>query len=221
MFFFLFLFFLSVQSKGQEKAFQGAVTYSNKEFDKDGKLVSSLVDIEKYFFSNEKIVVKTVSGPQTLILGNVDVYLDAVNFKRYSINHDRGAINIVPAPTVPEEIIALEEAKLTEDVINGYKCKVHFIKYAHQFTGPYGNQIIDTLSCTYHVSEVMKIPNLKIFAKLQGNKNSLFVDGRFQGLPLKVVLKRNNGSKIVLECIDVKEMNVDLFTKLLDYRIEN
>ncbi|MFM7857521.1 MAG: hypothetical protein ACKO96_37760, partial [Flammeovirgaceae bacterium] len=80
----LLLFFLPLQMKGQEKAFHGTITYSNKEFDSEGNALSTLVNSEQYFFNEGKILVKTTSGPQIFILGNVDVYLDADNFKRSS-----------------------------------------------------------------------------------------------------------------------------------------
>ncbi len=199
----------------QKNVFEGSIIYLNKEIDERGKPRMAPVDKEKIFFAKNVILTRTISGPQMFILGNIDIYLNVEKKLKYSINHDNSLIKRISDLEI-EKIISIEEKLMKDEIVLGYNCDVNFLKYVHQFDGPYG-RVYDTLSCTYYNSKEFKIPHLDIFGLLQGNKNTLFLDGRYDGVPLKVILKKNDGSIIMTESVEVKQMNVDKFVKLPNY----
>lgn len=93
------------------------------------------------------------------------------------------------------------------------------MRYVHKFDGPKGI-VRDTISCTYYNSKTLKIFQPSVFGSLQGNRNTLLIDGRYNGVPLKVILKRQHGSYIIIESEEIKEGQVTEFVKLPNYTFE-
>ncbi len=104
-----------------------------------------------------------------------------------------------------------------------YLCEIYFIKYVHKME--YMKSYIDTskpdtLSCTYYIAKDLKVSNSEIFARLQGNHNSKFLDGRFSGIALKVIVKKSSGIKIIIEATKVEKKNVQDIIKFPDYPLQ-
>jgi hypothetical protein len=219
---FLFVWALSNQVECQVLTFKGYITYNIKENDANGKSKLALVSKERYYFSNNAIIAKVLDGPQLFVLGKIDVYLDAERGLRYSIDYDNKLIENAPAPSDPQIIKPIEERLVGEGEILGQMCEIHFLKYVQYLpVPPYGGTRADTVSCTYYNSKFYQVAFIKQFCYLQGNRNSYFLDGRYQGIPLKIIRKKGDGSEIILECEEVKEIDVSEFVKLPNYPIKN
>jgi len=216
----LFLTFFFDNALCQSGYFEGTMTYSNREFDKNGREMPTPVTKERYFLTRNVILVKTLAGPIILAIGKVDVYLNATENVKYSIDHDNEVIKKSNISTGIQSIQPIEEYVMGEENFRGHLCELHFIKYVHLFNGPFGI-VKDTVSCTYYNSVNSKVFNLKVFTALQENRNSLLLDGRYEGLPLKVIIKRQDNSQLVIECLEVKQMSIDDFVKLPTYKFEN
>jgi len=211
---FLFSDHLAVLS--QNTFFEGSVTYVHEESDQGGNKTSTPVTKERVFFSKNIILREDVSGPALQIIGNIKVYLNSEKGLRYFIDDDRKTIKNVGTPKSSAIIRPIEEKWVGEEEICGYKCDVHTLKYVNQFELPQGT-VIDTLSCTYYNSKILKIFRPEIFGRLQGNKNTLILDGRYNGVPLKIILKRQDGSMIIIKSDEIKPMDVNEFVKLPNY----
>lgn len=214
--FFVICFVATLEVFSQTEYFEGSITYSYKEFDKNGIKRIAAVEQEKIIFSKDVILSRTISGPILSYLKDFAVYLNSDKKIRYSIFYDEKAIEDVGIAKKMETINPIEEKALPEGEILGYRCDVHFIKYAHLMKHP-DKYFYDTLSCTYYNSKSLKVLKPEIFGMLQGNANSLILDGRYDGIPLKVIIKSQDGSTILIEGVEVTKMNVDEFVKLPDY----
>lgn len=206
----------SIILTAQTKNFIGSVTYSIKEFDGDGRERLTPVTAEKYFFGESAVLNKVLSGSQLFLIGNVDICMDISSHSIFKINHEERIVKNISGTIQSEEITPINEYTLESTFVSKQKCNVNFLTYAHKLLMP-TDKSIDTLSCTFYHSQRFDIPYKKQLAKLQGNRNTLFLDGRYQGLPLKVVLIRQDSSKIVIEAIDIKEMSVEEYVKIPGY----
>lgn len=214
----LFLVHATQVAQAQTDYFEGVVTYTIKEFDRWGNAVELPVNKEEIFFSQDIILTRHTSGPFLLMGERVDVYLNARENVKYLVNHTTMRMKKMQPPADVELITPIEETKLYDEEINGYPCEVNRIKYVHRYTGPFG-ETADTLNCTYYNSKTMKISKPKVFALLQGNRNTLLLDGRYAGLPLKVVYSKSDGSLTSIESVLVKQTDVDAQVKLPDYEV--
>ena len=214
---FIVLITIDKRSLSQDKYFEGTVIYVTREFDKDGHQIQSPITKEKIFFSKSTIVTQFIQGAALSLYGNKQIYMNSEKRVRYRIDNDSKLIKKVGIVEI-EKIEPLEEKSTDEELIQGYKCDVHILQYVHRFESPNGITF-DTLSCTYFNSKTLKMFQPEVFGFLQGNKNSLFLDGRYDCIPLKVILKRRDGSKIVIESELIEQMNVDALLKLPEYPI--
>jgi len=204
----------------QGEYFEGSMTFSHQEFDSNGKKMATPVDKEIFFYKKNILLTKVISGPQLRLFGDQQIYMDSEKKIRYVIHKDKGYIQDLGIPSVGDKIDAIEEKTIGEEEILGYKCDIQFLKYVHKFEGP-GGSVNDTLSCTYYVSKNLRVFHPEKLALLQGNINTKILDGRFKGIPLKIIIKRQNKSMLVIECVDLKIQNVDEVIKLPDLPFKN
>lgn len=204
--------------RAQTDYFEGVVTYTIKEFDRWGNAVELPVDKEEVFFGHDIILTRHTSGLFLLMSERVDVYLCARENVKYLVNHTTMRTKKMRPPADVEIITPIEEMKLYDEEVNGYPCEVNRIMYVHRYTGPFG-ETADTLNCTYYNSKALKISKPNVFALLQGNRNTLLLDGRYAGFPLKVVYSKSDGSVTSIESVLIKQIAVDQQVKLPDYEV--
>lgn len=207
-------------AQSQKEYFEGVVTYSIKEVDGYGNPVEVPIDKQETYFTEHVILTKHISGMFLLVSAPVEICLNARENAKYLIDHPNRSIKKMQPPADVEVIVPIEEIKLSDEEIKGYQCDVTKIKYVHRYQGPYG-EVSDTLTCTYYNSKTLKLSNAKAFAVLQGNRNTLLLDGRYSGLPLKVVYSKNDGAITRIEADMIKRVNVDEKVKLPDYEVSS
>lgn len=85
----------------------------------------------------------------------------------------------------------------------------------------YTGERVDTVSCTYYISKGLKLYLPLTFAQLQSNNNTKFIDGRFDGIPLKIIWEHLDNSRVVGEAINIEKMKVNEQMKLPNYPIKD
>lgn len=208
-------------SYSDPKYFEGIVTYNFKEFDSKGNILTTPINKERFFFKKGIILNEIIDGIHLLKFGNEQVYIDTEKKIRLVINNDQKFIKNIGIETVIQNVNAIEEKKLNEEKVLGHPCNVTFLKYVHKFMNPFGKEVSDTLSCTYYTSKQHKIFQPEVYGLIQGNRNSLVLDGRFKGIPLRVIIRRTDNSNMIIESSGLKETKVDDFIKLPSYPLNN
>jgi|GEM_PF-2581436 hypothetical protein len=201
----------------EPQSFEGIVTYNSKEWDKLGKPVTGFIEEEQVIISKGRMLTRTLSGPQLMMIGQIDVYLNAENGLRYGIDHGNKVIRSMGQEPNNRRIEVIEEVRLNDETVNGISCQVNRIKYAYDFHGPY-SLVRDTLECTYYSAKELYIERIADFCRLQGNRNTLLFDGRYIGVPLRVEQKRTDGSKIIVESKSIIEQSVDELLEIPAYK---
>lgn len=212
------LFQMTCIAQSKKDYFEGVVTFSIKEFDGFGNPVEVPVDKQEIFFTEHVILTRHISGILLLMSEPVDISLNSLENAKYLIDHANKTIKKMQPPADVEEIVPIEETKLDDEEINGHQCEVTKIKYVHRYPGPYG-EVSDTLTCTYYNSKTLTLTKPKTFALLQGNRNTLLLDGRYNGLPLKIVYIKNDGAVTQIQAEVIKPANVEEKVKLPDYKV--
>ena len=209
---------ISLQLFSQGRFFEGRVVYSINEFNGAGEAKSVPVDQEEIFFAKNILLTKPVSGP-FLMFENKSIYMNSELRIRYTVDNTNAIIESLGVASLIENIVPLEERKIGVEEIHGMTCDINYLKYVYRFNESNLLNITDTLSCTYYNSQEFKVSQLDIFSRMQGNRNTYYLDGRYNGIPLKITLKRQDGSMMIIESTEVKQMSVDDFIKLPDYPI--
>jgi hypothetical protein len=212
------LFLPLCAANSQDAFFEGRITYLTREFDEQGKQVASPITREEMYLKGTICVIKPVAGQFLDIFDQVDTYLDAQKKLRYGINHTQHFIrNIGPSPEVYEYQL-LENRREGEVQVNGLACDLYIIKYARDYDAIL-NLATDTLRCYYYVSKEWKMPHGREFALLNGNKNSLLLDGRFEGIVVKLLIERKNKSRLEVTATKIEKMDAEEFIRLPDYPV--
>lgn len=200
----------------QDHFFEGRITYQIREFDERGRPMAPPISREEMYVKETVCLTKPVEGQFLDLFDQVDTYLDAQKNVRYSINHTQHYIRSIGPSQEVTEYELLENRRDGEEQVQGQVCDVYVIKYAREYDALL-NLGIDTLRCRYYVSKDLKMPHRKEFALLNGNRNSLLLDGRFEGIVLKLVIERKNKSHLEMIATEIKKMPVDEFIRLPDY----
>jgi hypothetical protein len=214
----VFIFFImasTISCFSQSTTFEGIVTYSHVEDGLINKRLESPIKCEKVYFSKEKMLNRVTEGDLLSFTGNTALFFDAIRMKRLKINYDRKTVTDIGEEKDLEilNVIVFEKLK-KEEVVLSIACDVFLLKYVHSFeaVGDFGKEIrTDTLLTRYYISKSHKISNVKSFSVLQGNRNTKLIDGRFDGIPLKIEINRNDGSRTTILATHIETRNVDEF----------
>jgi len=210
----IFLLAIDVISFSQSVTFEGIVTYSHHDLDNQGNSIINPINSESLYLTKEKILNRVTSGELMNFTGQTALCFDAVSMKRYKIDYDRRIVADIGAEKNIEILNVLVFEKLKDEIVLSLPCDVFLLKYVHDFEamGQYGKEIkSDTLNTKYFISKHYKIINIKTFAILQGNRNTKLIDGRFEGVPLKIEIKRGDGSLTTILATKLESRNVDEF----------
>jgi hypothetical protein len=205
---------IAIKSFGQSAIFEGIVTYSHIDNSLVNVSMKNPIEIEKVFFSEQKMLNRVTKGDLLSFTGNTALFFDASSLKRHKINYDQKSVVDIGEEKDKEKLNVIVFEKLKDENILSFPCDVFLLKYVHSFEaiGNYGSEIeSDTLTTKYYISKDYKIPNVKTFAALQGNKNTKLLDGRFECVPLKIEIKRSDKSQTTILAIHVEMRNVDEF----------
>jgi hypothetical protein len=215
-----FALYWIVNSKHQNiGVFEGTIQYSYLVTNSKNIRLPFPIISEKVHIDEDNILFSPSGG----IAAGKDIYLSKNSMKAYEIDHLNSSITILNQQYI-EVIKPIEFRKTGDAFILEHRCDVYSLKYVHSFA--YIEQFIasksDTLTCTYFVPEIIRIPNATYFSRLQGNNNSLLLDGRFNSIPLKVEITKSNGVKIVIEATKVESKEVsDKFVLPSNYTLSN
>lgn len=201
---------ISFSSIGQN--FRGVVRYKYTDFNGEGKNILSPIETQDIFYNESHKLVRNVSGFVKDRVGNEDYYFDADKMVRYKINHNSRTIRNIGIENDVEVIHPLDYRKIGSAPVLNFLCDIYLLKYVHEFkinTATGQTETKDTLQCTIYSSIDLKMARAKDFAHIEGNRNSILLDGRFEGIILKVIRERKDHSKTVIEAINIewKEMS--------------
>lgn len=210
------------QASMKDDSFQGAVYYRYESKNANGEKLLFPIEEEERDFDRSHILTKTLKGYGKSLVGNKDFWLDAEKQESWIIDHDSRTISTNPHPGT-EEIVPLEFSKLPDVEICQHWCEVYFIRYVYRMEhmNMYLDNKPDTLSSTYYIARDMKMPNARKFAALQGNHNTLILDGRLDGVPLKVIMRRADGIVITIEATKVELRDGSQPWRLPDYTFQH
>jgi hypothetical protein len=218
----LFSLYSYGQTVESKSFFEGSVYYRYEQRDAKGNKVPFPIDEDELCFDEKHILARTIKGYGIALIGSKDVWLDAESKVALSINHDNQSISKMP-DYEPEEILPIEFKKTGEVKVLDYLCDIYFIKYVNrmEYVKDMLGNLPDTVSCTYYIAKDLIIPHSDIFAALQGNHNSLILDGRFFCIPLKFEMKRGNGIVITIHAVKVEHGDMTKKLRLPDYPIQH
>jgi hypothetical protein len=208
----------------QNGYFEGRITYQHKSLLKNGDIELFPIDKEQTYFRKGQVLNRVISGFIKERVGNKPIYLDTEKMLRYQIDNEEKVINDLGHERDLELIKPIEFKQLNRARILNENCDVYFIKYVHNYDSMSfdgSKNRIDTLRCTYFISSEMKIFNPKKIAYLTANRSSKFIDGRFDGIPLRVVIERSTGRKFIIEAVKIEKQDFSLFVDLPKYPIKN
>jgi hypothetical protein len=224
--FFITVFFLSLKSSGafaQSDTYFEGVLYTHS-ITIDAKGISEPFiweEVEEYYDENH-ILTRITKGRVLDHTDRCDIYLDNEKNSKLKINHNTHLISKLPVREA-KDISPLEFKKLREEVFLGHLCDVYFIKYIdpHEDIQDIIGPVTDALSCTYYIAKDLKIKNPKRFAKLQENHSTSLLDGRFEGLALKIILEHTDGEKLVVMGTKIELKDVQDVMTLPPYPFQN
>jgi hypothetical protein len=186
-------------------AFEGTIQYSYLVTNSKNVRLPFPLITERVFIDEDNILFSPIDG----VAAGKDIYLSKVKAKAYEIDHLNLSVKIFNQQYL-DVINPIEYKKSGNAFILNHKCEVFYLKYVHSLE--YLKQFLasksDTLTCIYYVPEDLRIPNLTHFAQLQGNNNSLLLDGRFETIPLKVEIIRSSGIKIIIQAEKIESKEV-------------
>jgi Domain of unknown function (DUF4412) len=200
--------------------FEGVLQYKIRKIDVEGNEVPFVWSSSREYHSKDKLVINT---RETRFDGeDFDMILDSKKEVLFKVNHEHKTITR-SADREIFEFTTLEFKKIGEEKVLGYNCDVFFLKYIDKLKTI--KEIIsvapDTLACMYYISQDLKINNPKTLAKLQGYRNTKLLDGRFEGITMKVIQKHTNGESLLMEVVKLEEANVEEKVKFSSYTTQN
>jgi len=196
----------------QSEFFEGIITYRHSELDYAGRASQTAIDLEEVFFSKHRMLNSVIKGDLLELVGSHAILFDCVQMKRYKVDYQRMTLNDIGIEPELEVIVPLAFEKQEDEPVLEYMCSVYMIKYVHSYklASTFGSENqSDTLITRFYIGKEFNSPCLKEFAALQGNRNTKLLDGRFEGIPLKIVIKRTNGSLTTIQAINVQKKNVE------------
>lgn len=196
--------------------FKGAIYYQYNSIDSNGDKFLFPIELEVEYYERFYRVNRVLKGESLEMIGDKGVLLDTKDDALYEVDYANQQIRKL-AITQEDEIEELEFRKLNEVFLLDHLCDEFEIKYVYRMS--YMNNYIsthspDTLTCRYFIARDLKIANPVRFAKLQGNHNTKLLDGRFAGIPLKIITEKADGSSIVIEAIKIAKEEVGNFDML-------
>jgi hypothetical protein len=207
---FVFSIFFIPNLIAQSLPFEGIITYKHSEIDSHGNPSKGAIDYEDVFFANQKMLNQVTDGDLLEIIGSHAILFDCNKMKRYRVDYKR--LNLIEIEPDVEEINQLSFTRELDEKVLDYTCHVYLLKYIHSYnivTGFGEEERLDTLTTRYYVSPDLVVPCIKEFAALQGNRNTKLLDGRFEGIPIKIMIERTNGSRTLIEAQNIVRKNVD------------
>ncbi|MBL7842553.1 MAG: hypothetical protein JNK44_01725 [Cyclobacteriaceae bacterium] len=206
----------------QTYIFEGVITYKHQAFINDDQQTYSPIETEEVYHNERYLLRRVLSGRALVLTGNRDILLDAENFKRIQIDHDKHTYTELDTAQ-PDNFKQFSDIQLLkEDTILGHNCTVYKFRYLlkSEVATLYGVEMkMDTLTCEYYISSKLELSKPEAFAKLQGYRNTKLLDGRFKGIPLKIITTNSNGNKLIVEAVKIKQIKVD-FMKIPDSYIK-
>ena len=184
------LFFGSNEVPGD---FTGTITYKYTRTNLEGKILSFPQDVESVYISDSKILVQIISG-QIKHFVEYDLLLDLSTNRCYQVNHQEKTITEVAIQKSKDLNFEHHEQPSQRKILN-HECTEIIFKRLDVHSG-------DTVNYTYYFNQNFQKKNLRDFAILQGNSNTLFLDGRFEKLPLRIEMRYPNGEVITIEAIN-------------------
>ena len=207
----------------QSYVFEGVITYKHQAFINEDKQTYSPIETEEVYHNERYLLRRVLSGRALSLAGNKDILLDAESFSRFQIDHDKHTFSeLITAE--PDDFKQFADIQLLEeDTILGHTCRVYKFRYLlkSEVVTMYGVEVkIDTLNCEYFISTELKLCKPEVFARLQGYRNTKLLDGRFEGIPLKIITTNSNGFRLVVEAIKIDERKIDDFVRIPDSYIK-
>lgn len=207
----------------QVDPFEGSITYNHRTFTKEGTETLSAIETEEVYFNSRFMMRRVLSGQTLTLTGNRDILLDSDSFKRFQIDHDKHTFSELDAAQ-PDDFKQFADMQLhEEDTILGHTCEVYKFRYLlkSEVVTMYGVEMkIDTLNCEYFISTELKLSKPEVFARLQGYRNTKLLDGRFEGIPLKIITTNSNGFRLVIEAVKIEERKIDDFVRIPENYVE-
>jgi len=216
----IFLHFLFNTSN--QAPFEGAVYYQYKSLDSNGDKLLFPIEEEVEYYDEFHRVNRVLRGESLMMIGDKGIYLDAKDNALYEVDYTSQRINKLEI-TREDKIEELEFRKLNEVYFLDYLCDEFEIRYVHKMS--YMNNYNpafspDTLTRRYFIARDLKINDPVRFAKLQGNHNTKLLDGRFAGIPLKIITRKADGSEVAIEAIRIETNGVSIFDILKKFTFE-
>lgn len=216
--FFILLFCFNA-TFAQTKIFEGVITYKHQAFIKEDQQTYSAIETEEVYLSKGYFLRRVLSGRALTLTGNRDILLNAENFTRFQIDHDKQTFSELDVAH-PDDFKQFSDIQLLkEDTILGHTCSVYKFNYLlrSEVVTKYGVEVkMDTLNCEYFISTKFKLNKPEVFARLQGYRNTKLLDGRFEGIPLKIITTNSNGFRLVIEAVKIEERKIDDFVRIPD-----
>lgn len=182
------------------------ILYNHQNLSSDGQEKFFPIRTESFCFGFTQVLSRVLEGDFTTIVGNIDVLLDIEKEKSYEIDHDERTIFVLPSEK-RDSVKYLKIDTLDSVELLGHRCVVI------SFSRPYRNDLVyvaDTIRSTYYLAPSLTLSNPLKFAALQGNKNTVILDGRLSGIPLKIISEFPDGSKLITEAKQIRKSDIDL-----------
>jgi Domain of unknown function (DUF4412) len=200
--------------------FEGVLHYKIRKLDVEGNEGPFVWNSSREYHSKDKLVINTQVA--RLDGEDFDMVLDSKNEAIFKVNHEHRTIKRMAERKI-SEFTTLEFKKIGEEKVLGYNCDVFFLKYIDKLETI--KEIInappDTLACMYYIAQELKINKPKVLAKLQGHGNTKLLDGRFEGITMKVIQKHTNGESLLMEVVKLEKADVEEKIKFSSYTTQN
>jgi hypothetical protein len=192
--------------------FEGSITYRYTKYDSTGMPGYFPQELETMHVSSSEILFQIISGHVKYALG-YDLLLDIDKHRRCEVYRESKKLFVLPAEKVDSCYFTVLESGTGQSVL-GYKCTIRTLKHFDMHSK-------DTVQRIYYLNDTFRKSGMKQFAALQGNKSTLFLDGRFGTIPLKVeILYSTSKERIVIEAVDVKQQSSKEVFMLSDFEIQ-
>jgi len=200
-----FLFFLSDLCQGQQADyFDGKVIYTHLENNGYGALVPGKnVSKTEALFKDTLFRYRLMDGLLSVhSLG--DIVVNTADSTRYNVNsaaHTATSLGKEPIMQgyLPKEIILVHE----QDSVLGYACRKYRVIQRAFIDG------VDKTSFVWAAKD-LKVANLPLLAEMFGFQNTLFRQGTFEGVTLKVEVLGPDGSpELVISAVEVKRVKLE------------
>jgi hypothetical protein len=175
--------------------FEGVVLYENTSVDGLGTKQMIPVEQELVTLAGDKMLFKPTKGMAVSIVN--EVLLDVAAKAVFEIDHN--AKKIYQLAPMERDVHLMKYVETQKDTfLLGRKCIVKVFKQ-------YDVHFLDTAQITYWLAPSLQINKVADFAQLQGNRNTLLVDGSLEYLPLMIRIRFNTGRQIIKKALNIAE----------------